>query len=192
MQNFEGEKSNIVVEDWQSSGTLRVLSSGIDFLINTNNRTFHHEDHCFWEISKRVGNKIAIGPHIIDYLLQGRIRDDNGEEISRPDAFIFDPNDHNWTLTGLVEIKSSKLKRDALLGKIRGFRKMLDYFRLNYRFLPREINQIIGDCLEIPKQIIIAPNSEIEVTFVAPFKDGIDFNWCSDLNVTFLRIPFVN
>jgi hypothetical protein len=107
-----------------------------------------------------------IGPHLTDHLLGGTVR--YSDKI-RPDAIRFDQVGPDWCITGLAEFKSGT--KNGTSRKLGGFSELLSDFRSDGVPFIRRIDDVLGDCIEPPRNLIIPPDEKIEVFMVSPYND---------------------
>ncbi|MFC1626765.1 hypothetical protein ACFL1P_01015 [Patescibacteria group bacterium] len=144
--------------------------TGIDFQIDTKEKSFKYETQCYKYLLQTVtsSNAIIIGPHITDAIL---VAHSSWRRESRPDAIIFREDDVGWVLSGLGEFKSGK--RFSKNSKLRGFERWLKRMRMDQNFIPRALGDIlhsVGGHIRIPSNTYIPPNELLNVVFISPKK----------------------
>ncbi len=149
-------------ELWSTTGAFRANEQSVDLFIQTTHPSFLYETRCFKRICDKLEpEQFAIGPHLVDYLLQ----DDDWNTRIRPDGLIFTHGHDHWTLSTIIEIRSGKLGAHR---KLRGFSELLQAFRTTPRFLPSLLQDTIGDMYQIPKNIYIPEDRDLHVIFAGP------------------------
>lgn len=174
---------------WRSSGAMCAINGGgYDFLVRSDVHGIQYEDVCFNVIAHRIQpDHVAIGPHLTDILFFQDTSTQWGN-MSRPDAMVFRKySTGTWQLTMLAEMKFTRMH--GMQQKLSGFSQLLARLRQESSFLPHRLREYTGDMVDIPRTIMIPRDPEVNVLFVAPFKNGADSRGCNtEFPVTFLRV----
>lgn len=128
---------------------------------------------------------LVVGPHLVDYMF-GKTPYTAG--LVRPDALLLTTQRNQMTLTGMAEFKSGK--GNGFTNKLDGFTVLLEKLRQQPHMLPEMIFYTIGEHVNMPGDIVIPPDEEIEVTFLSPFEGGVLYDASiSPFPVTYFRVP---
>jgi hypothetical protein len=176
---------SIEIHDIQEE-SLRISPNAIDLVNESGKVSTLHENNCFFYLKERVQDGVVIGPHLIDFMF-GKTSKIAG--LVRPDALLL--NKIGNTLTGMAEFKSGK--SNGFTKKLEGFTILLEKLRQQPELLPEMMYYTLGDYIETPENIVIPPDKEIEITFLAPFEKGVLYDAStSPFPVTYFRIPLPN
>lgn len=124
-----------------------------------------YEDDCLKSIASDRTDTLILGAHLIDLIfwhgLAGR---------KRPDAIEVDVTDPNsWILKHLYEFKSGKNKKST--SKINGFAGLMKELREDEAYLPSLLRRALPEDIPLPQQIVVPPDSQIDLTFISPRGD---------------------
>lgn len=170
-----------------SQNLLQIHPNAVDLINISTSRSAVYENHCFSFLQRRAREDLVVGPHLVDYMF-GKTPYVAG--LVRPDSLLLTKQGNQVALTGMAEFKSGK--GNGFTNKLDGFTVLLEKLRKQPHMLPEMIFYAIGEHVDTPESIVIPPDEEIEITFLAPFEEGVLYDAStSPFPVTYFRVPLL-